>query len=53
MNDQSFDPSKLVMTNGLTQGYQRKPKYIMVKSTVLLMTSITLAYVVYSSLVSS
>ena len=53
MNDQGFDPSKLVMTNGLSQGYQRRPKYIVVKSMVLLMTSITLAYVVYSSLVSS
>jgi len=50
MNDQSFDPSKLVMTNGLTIGYQRKPKHLMVKSMVLLMTCGSIGYLCYQFL---
>ena len=51
MNDQSFDPSKLVLTNGLTQGYQRKPRHLIVKSLVTVVSVSTVGYLAIGYLV--
>ena len=51
MNDQSFDPSKLTMTNGITPGYQRRPRHLVMKTLVTLVTVGSLSYLVYGYVV--
>lgn len=51
MNDQSFDPSKLTTTNGISPGYQRKPRHLVLKTLVTAVTIGSLSLVVIGYMV--
>jgi|SaaInlStandDraft_1057018.scaffolds.fasta_scaffold43217_1 hypothetical protein len=46
MTNIKFNSSRLTITNGLTIGYRRRPKHIMLKTLVSMMTIGTLGYAV-------
>lgn len=45
MTENTFNPNKLAITNGLTNGYRRRSRNIVLKTLVSMMTIGTLGYV--------
>jgi hypothetical protein len=51
MTNDTFNPSRLAITNGLTNGYRRRPRYIVLKTLVAIMTIGTLGYAVIETII--
>jgi hypothetical protein len=51
MTENTFNPTKLAITNGLTNGYRRRPRYIMLKTLVSVMTIGTIGYAAFGFII--
>ena len=51
MTNNTFNPNRLAITNGLTNGYRRRPRHVVLKTLVAVMTIGTLGYAVIETII--